>query len=53
MKNAFNVLRRLTRCVTVPLAVVCLGARADFTNEFVVVDGSFHEVDSCELAFKI
>ena len=43
MKNGFNVLRRLTRSVTVPLAAVCLGARADFTNEFVVADGSFHE----------
>ena len=43
MKNAFNVLRRLTRSVTVPLVVACLGARADFTNEFVVADGSFHE----------
>ena len=43
MKNGFNVLRRLMRSVTVPLAVVCLGARADFTNEFVVADGSFHD----------
>ena len=43
MKNAFNVLRRLARGVAVPLAAVCLGARADFTNEFVVADGSFHE----------
>ena len=43
MKNGFNVLRRLTRSVTVPLAAVCLGARADFTNEFVVADGSFHD----------
>ena len=36
MKNVFNLLRRLARNVTVPLAAVCLGARADFTNEFVV-----------------
>ena len=43
MTNEFNVLRRLARNVTVPLAAVCLGARADFTNEFVVADGSFHE----------
>ena len=43
MKNVFNVLRRLARGTVVPLAMVCLGARADFTNEFVVADGSFHE----------
>ena len=43
MKNEFDVLRRLARGVAVPLAAVCLGARADFTNEFVVADGSFHD----------
>ena len=43
MTNGFNVLRRLAGNVTVPLAAVCLGARADFTNEFVVADGSFHD----------
>ncbi len=43
MKNGLNVLRRLARGAVVPLAVVCLGARADFTNEFVVADGSFHD----------
>ena len=43
MQNVFNVLRRLARGTIVPLAMVCLGARADFTNEFVVADGSFHD----------
>ena len=43
MKNVFNLLRRLARGAVVPLGVVCLSARADFTNEFVVADGSFHD----------